>query len=127
VPELDDTADALLNRIGVLASGLERLERDLPADLTPSAPPAGASAEQAALVARQQAALAALATRREEMRHELDRAALALRTLRVDLVKLRTMGMGAALADVAGATQEARALSQAVGRAVEAADEVRKL
>jgi hypothetical protein len=45
----------------------------------------------------------------------------------VDLVKLRAMGMGAALADVAGATQEARALSQAVGRAVEAADEVRKL
>ena len=127
VPELDDTADALLNRIGVLASGLERLERDLPADLTPSAPPAGASAEQAALVARQQAALAALATRRDEMRHELDRAALALRTLRVDLVTLRTMGMGAALADGAGATQEVRALSQAVGRAVEAADEVRKL
>jgi serine/threonine-protein kinase len=126
VPELDDTADALLNRIGVLASGLERLERDLPADLAPS-PLAGASAEQAALVARQQAALEALAARREEMRHELDRAALALRTLRVDLVRLRTMGMGAALADGAGATQEVRALSQAVGRAVEAADEVRKL
>ncbi len=127
VPELDDTADALLTRIGVLASGLERLERDLPADLAPSAPPAGASAEQAALVARQQAALDALATRRTEMRHELDRAALALRTLRLDLVKLRTMGMGAALADVSSATQEARALSLAVGRAVEAADEVRKL
>ncbi|MEN9818146.1 MAG: hypothetical protein RLZ32_2026, partial [Gemmatimonadota bacterium] len=44
-----------------------------------------------------------------------------------DLVKLRTMGMGAALADVSSATQEARALSLAVGRAVEAADEVRKL
>lgn len=127
VPELDDTADALLTRIGVLASGLERLERDLPADLAPSAPPAGASAEQAALVARQQAALDALAARRTEMRHELDRAALALRTLRLDLVKLRTMGMGAALADVSSATQEARALSLAVGRAVEAADEVRKL
>jgi serine/threonine-protein kinase len=127
VPELDATADALLDRIGVLAGALERLERDLPPAAPPSAAEATGSPDHQAMLARQRASLEALDARRAEMREQVERAALALRTLRLDLVKLRTMGVGAALADVSSATQEARALSLAVGRAVEAADEVRKL
>ena len=43
------------------------------------------------------------------------------------LQRLRTLGVGAAINDVTNATQEARALSRDIGRAVEAADEVRRL
>jgi hypothetical protein len=42
-------------------------------------------------------------------------------------VKLRTMGVGAALGDVTSATQEARAISRDIGHAVSAADELRRL
>ena len=43
------------------------------------------------------------------------------------MVKLRTLGVGAAIGDVTSATQEARALSMDIGRALYAAEEVRKL
>lgn len=127
VPELDETADALLARIGVLAGALDRLERDLPAGGLSAGGGAAGSPDQQAMLERQRASLEALEARRAEMRDQVERAALALRTLRLDLVKLRTMGMGSALADLASVTQEARALSRAMGRAVDAAEEVRRL
>ena len=61
------------------------------------------------------------------MQHQLESASLALRSLRLDMVKLRTLGVGAAISDVTSATQEARALSVDISRALYAADEVRKL
>ena len=42
-------------------------------------------------------------------------------------MKLRTMGVGAAISDVTNATQEARALSKDLGYVISAADELRKL
>ena len=51
---------------------------------------------------------------------------MALRSLRLDIVKLRTLGVGS-INDVTSATQEARAVSRDIGRALEAADEMRKL
>jgi hypothetical protein len=50
-----------------------------------------------------------------------------LQTLRLDLLKLRSTGFDSRADASAGATQEARALSRDIGRAIEAADEVRKL
>ena len=61
------------------------------------------------------------------MHRQLESASLALRTLRFDMTKLRTLGVGSAMQDVTHATQEARALSRDIGRALEAADEVRRL
>jgi serine/threonine protein kinase len=138
VPDVDPTADALLERIGGLANGLERLDRDLPrgalTDL--AARLAAVEAEpltspdrerRLTLLMRQRASLDDLQSRRETMRRQIDSASMALRSLRLDLVKLRTMGMHASADDVTSATQEARAVSRELGYVLEAAEESRRL
>ncbi len=138
IPDVEPTADALMERIGSLATGLERLERDLPsrALLELEARIAAVTAEpthtpdherRLTLLSRQRDSLAELVSRRDTMRHQLESATLAMRSLRFDMVKLRTMGVGAAIADVTNATQEARALSRDIGHAVDAAEELRRL
>ena len=138
VPDVEPTADALLERIGGLAGGLERLESDLPANAIPQldariaaleAEPLNAPDRERrhGLLMRQRASLSDLDERRATMQRQLESASLALRSLRLDMVKLRTLGVGAAINDVTNATQDARALSRDIGRAIEAADEVRRL
>ncbi len=138
VPDVEPTADALMERIGALASGLERLQRDLPTDaLTQleqriavvSAEPESAPDRERrlSLLTRQRDSLNELVTRRDAMQRQLESASVAMRSLRLDMVKLRTMGVGAALSDVTSATQEARAISRDIGHAVSAADELRRL
>ncbi len=138
VPDVAPTADALLERISALAGGLERLQRDMPTDglgalearvASVQAEPVQAPDRERrlALLTRQLASLQELTGRRDAMQRQLDSASTALRTLRLDMVKLRTMGVGAAIADVTHATQEARALSRDVGYAISAAEELRKL
>jgi hypothetical protein len=138
VPDVEPTADALFERIGSLASGLERLDRDIPGGAIAQldariaavqAEPAGAPDQERrlTLLTRQRASLQELVARQDTMHHQLESASLALRSLRFDMVKLRTLGVGAAIGDVTNATQEARALSRDIGRAIEAADEVRNL
>jgi serine/threonine-protein kinase len=138
VPDVEPTADALLERIGALASGLERLERDIPNDAVPQldariatvqAEPETAPDHERRLnlLTRQRASLQELVERRDTMHRQLESASMSLRSLRLDMVKLRTLGVGAAIGDVTNATQEARALSKDIGRALEAAAEVRKL
>jgi len=138
VPDVEPTADALLERVGALASGLDRLNRDMPSDamsmLEARVAATEAESESApdhqrrlTLLTRQRASLQELVERRETMLRQLDNATMALRTLRLDMVKLRTLGIGAVINDVTSATQEARALSVDIGRALQAADEVRRL
>jgi serine/threonine-protein kinase len=138
VPDVEPTADALLERIGALASGLERLERDVPGDAIAKLDARIASTEKESetapdrerrltLLTRQRASLQELIERQGTMQHQLESASLALRSLRLDMVKLRTLGVGAAIGDVNNATQEARALSVDISRALYAAEEVRKL
>ena len=138
VPDIDPTADALLERIGGLANGLERLDRDLPggalADLaariaTVEAEPLTSPDRERrlTLLMRQRASLDDLQSRRETMRRQIDSASMALRSLRLDIVKLRTMGMHASMDDVTSATQEARAVSRELGYVLEAAEESRRL
>jgi serine/threonine-protein kinase len=138
VPDVEPTADALLERISALANGLERLQRDLPTDaltqLELRVASVQAEPEQApdrerrlTLLTRQLSSLQELVSRREMMQRQLDSASMALRSLRLDIVKLRTMGVGAAISDVTNATQEARALSKDLGYVISAADEMRKL
>jgi serine/threonine-protein kinase len=137
VPDVEPTADALLERIGSLASGLERLDRDLPggarADLRARIAVLEAEPEQSpdrerrlSLLTRQLASLEDLESRRDTMRRQLDSASMALRSLRFDIVKLRTLGVNAA-ADVTSATQEARAVSRELGYVLDAAEESRRL
>ncbi len=138
VPDVEPTADALLERIGALASGLERLQRDLPIDALTQLDARIAAVEtepesapdhdrRLTLLTRQRDSLRELVDRRDTMARQLESASLAMRSLRLDMMKLRTLGVGAAIGDVTNATQEARALSRDIGRAVEAADEVRRL
>ncbi len=138
VPDVEPTADALLERVGALANGLERLDRDMPSDAMSTLDVRIAAAEaepdtapdherRLTLLTRQRASLQELVERRETMLRQLDNASMALRTLRLDMVKLRTLGIGAVINDVTSATQEARALSVDIKRALQAADEVRRL
>ena len=138
VPDVEPTADALLERISTLASGLERLQRDLPTDalthLESRVAAVQAEPEQApdrerrrTLLTRQLSSLQELVARRETMQRQLDSASMALRSLRLDIVRLRTMGVGAAIHDVTNATQEARALSRDLEHVLSAVDEVRRL
>lgn len=137
VPDVDSTADALLERISAIAGSLERLERDLPEDamngLAERIKAVEAESQNApdrerriSLLTRQLTSLQDLVQRKETLQRQLESASMALRSLRLDMVKLSALGMGA-LGDVTNATQEARAVSKDIARALYAADEVRKL
>jgi serine/threonine-protein kinase len=79
------------------------------------------------LLTRQRASLEDLQSRRDTMHRQLDSASMALRSLRLDIVKLRTIGVHAAADDVTSATQEARAVSRELGYVLDAAEESRRL
>ncbi|MBY0488385.1 MAG: protein kinase [Gemmatimonadaceae bacterium] len=138
IPDVEPTAEALLERVGALAQGLERLDRDLPGDALPQLEARVQAAEaepesapdrerRLSLLTRQRDSLRELAERRDTMARQLESASLALRSLRFDIVKLRTMGVDAAVNDVTSATQEARALSRDLGYVLDAAKETRSL
>ena len=138
VPDVEPTADALLERVGALAAGLERLDRDMPSSMgsqldariaaTEAEPEHAPDRERRlSLLTRQRASMQELVSRRETMERQLENASMALRTLRFDMVKLHTLGIGAVINDVTSATQEARALSRDIGHALQAAKEVRRL
>ena len=140
IPDVGPTVEALAQRVGSLAVTLDRLDADvggasvplLDARVTALRAEAGPSpsAEQErriALLDRQRATIGELAERRHVLAAQLESAALALQNLRLDLLKLRSSGLGSALSDVANATQEARALSRDIGHAVDAVREVRRL
>ena len=80
-----------------------------------------------ALLDRQRATIGELSERRSVLAGQLESASLALQNLRLDLLKLRSSGLGTAMSDVANATQEAKALSRDIGHAVEAVNEVKRL
>ena len=135
VPDAGPTADALVRRIAALAEGVSTLARDLPelADRVASSGAEAAtpsSAEQSRrdeLLERQRTSLQELAGRREQMERQLANAALALRTLRLDHVKLRAVGLDASAVDGGSVTEEAQAVSRDLNQMVDAIDESRRL
>jgi serine/threonine-protein kinase len=140
IPDVAPTLDALAERVGALALTLHRLDADLAgssaetlerrlAALRAEAGPEPTAEQERrmTLLERQRAAIAELTERRGTLAAQLESAALALQNLRLDLLKLRTSGLGSAMSDVTNATQEARALSREIGHAVEAAKEVRRM
>ena len=58
---------------------------------------------------------------------QLDSAALALQNLKLDLLKLRSAGVSAAINGEMSATQEARSVSKDIGRIMEVADDLRDI
>ncbi|MDB4907936.1 MAG: protein kinase [Gemmatimonadetes bacterium] len=79
------------------------------------------------LLERQVASLADLQQRTRTLRAQLESSSIALENLKLDMLKLRSVGIDAAYGDVNSATQEARAVSRDIGYVLDAAAEVRKL
>ncbi|MBA3557242.1 MAG: protein kinase [Gemmatimonadaceae bacterium] len=138
IPEIAPTVEALVGRVASLAQMLHRLDADVSPEML-----AGIDARiidvkrepedstdherRLSLLERQRATLRDLAQRRETVASQLESAGITLGNLRLDLIKLRSSGVGAAMGDVTTATREARALSKEIGHVLDAADEVRRL
>jgi hypothetical protein len=91
-------ANALVDQIADLAKALHRIDVETPESLRPQ-----------------------LSAHRVELTGQLDRASLALQNLALDLLRLRSSGVDT----VTSATEQARALSQEIGYALSAAEELR--
>jgi len=140
IPDVAPTLDALAERVGALALTLHRLDADVGgsslgtlerrvSDLRAEAGsnPTPEQERRLTLLEKQRTSIAELTERRSVLAAQMESAALALQNLRLDLLKLRSSGLGSAMSDVTNATQEARALSRDIGHAVDAAKEVRGL
>jgi hypothetical protein len=129
--------NALVERIVGLAQAIHRLGQSLEprlteeidariaAALTDASSPEGQ--RRLALLRRQRESYDELLERRATLGRQLDNAAIALGSLRLDLIRLRSSGLQSVLADVSTATQEAQALSREIGAVLDAAAEVQKL
>jgi serine/threonine-protein kinase len=138
LPEIAPTVDALVKRTASLAQMLHRLDIDASAEMiarlemriadVEREPESAVDRERRlALLRRQRDTMRDLAERRAKVAGQLDSAVLTLQNLRLDLVRLRSSGVGAALEDVTMATREARALSKEIGHVLDAAAEVKAL
>jgi serine/threonine-protein kinase len=138
IPDVVPTVDGLAQRAASVAQMLHHLDRDI----SPSAlaqleeriaavrrEPDGAvdRERRLSLLERQLGSLQQLGARRERLAGQLESVGIALQNLKLDLLKLRSSGVQAAIGEVNSATVEARALSRDIGHVLEAADEVRKL
>ncbi len=140
IPDVLPTVIALAERVGSLATTLHGLDADVSdASITSLAqrlatlrmeandPPTPEQERRIALLERQHATIRELGERRRVLASQLESASLALRNLRLDLLKLRSSGLGSAMSDLTSATQEARAISREIGHAVDAVAEVKRL
>jgi serine/threonine-protein kinase len=136
LPDIAPTIDGLVARVAELAQSLHRLDGDVSPDHLPAldARLRAAEAEPASspdrerklqLLQRQRASLVELMDKRSTLAAQFESAQLVLQNIKLDLIKLRSKGVGAALGEVSNATQEARALSRDIQYALDAAAEVR--
>jgi hypothetical protein len=80
---------------------------------------------QIGILERQVKTALELTSKRDALLQRFESSELAMRNLRLDLIKLRTGGIGA-LNDVTSATQQARAISRDVENLTAAASEIRE-
>jgi hypothetical protein len=137
IPDAMPTVNGLCERVATLAQHVARIDHDLSGNVRfeveerlqaiAREPHSPDTERRRALLERQRSSLDDLAGRRESFARQLDSASIALRNLRLDLAKLRSSGVGSVINDASSMTQEARALSVDIARALEVADEVRKI
>jgi serine/threonine-protein kinase len=138
IPDVVPTVDALAARGASIAFMLHHLDTDLSPDamqrLEARIAQVRAEPEDAAdhsrrlsLLERQHASLAELTSRRVRLYGQLESVGMAMQNLKLDLLKLSSSGVQAALAEVTSATVEARALSRDIDHVLAAADEVRRM
>lgn len=138
LPDVLPTVDALAARGASLALMLHHLDSDVSPDAIAhldariaqvrAEPESSADHERRlSLLERQHASLAELTSRRARLYGQLESVGMAMQNLKLDLLKLSSSGIQAALAEVTSATVEARALSRDIDHVLAAADEVRRL
>jgi serine/threonine-protein kinase len=137
LPELEATVKALVERMASLAQMAQRVEQSVDPRLveeidariaaTASEVATPEVARRMSLLRRQRATFNEIVQRRTTLAQQIDNVGLALSSLRLDLINLRSSGLQSALAEVSTATQEARALSREISAALEAAEEVKRL
>ncbi len=137
LPDLTATVKLLVERVAHLAQALHRLDQSIDPALgheldgriarTEREPPSPEAERQRSLLRRQRATLDELVRRRSMLARQLESAGLALGSLRLDLIKVRSSGLQSALSDVSSATQEARALSNDIDAVLAAAAEMKHL
>ena len=136
LPNVKDTADALFARVESLAVALHRLDEQLGADRSSAIDErieqfeseAGNSADRErrlTLLRRQREMMTDLEQSRDRLHEQYESAGLLLQNLALDLLKVRSSGLDAAMSGITSATQEARALSREIGYVLDAAEEVR--
>ncbi len=135
VTDVAPTVNALVLRVANLALMSERVEQGIDPELADdlqrrlwsirSEPESPERDRRLAFLARQQGALDAMVKQRETIAHQIESANLALGTLRLDLMRLRSSGLQSVLSDVTSATQQARVVSRDIGVVLEAAEEVK--
>jgi serine/threonine-protein kinase len=135
LPDLAPTVDALFERVRHLAMMIDRLDESIDpragdelrsrAAAVEREPESPERERRLAMLQRQRATLEEMIQYRATLARQLESAGLALGTLRLDLIKLRSSGLKSALTDVSTATQEARALSRDIGAVLEAVAEAK--
>ncbi len=135
LPEVNETAEALYERASDLARTLNEMDQSFGAgsherirlqlDALALRPDSEERNRQISIMERQVKTAADLAARREAFVQRFESSEFAMRNLRLDLIKLRTGGIGA-LNDVTSATQQARAISRDVENLTAAASEIRE-
>jgi hypothetical protein len=135
LPEVNETAEALYERASDLARTLNEMDQSFGAgsherirlqlDALALRPDSEERNRQISILERQVKIATDLAARRDAFVQRFESSELAMRNLRLDLIKLRTGGIGA-LNDVTSATQQARAISRDVENLTAAASEIRE-
>ncbi|HEY4307275.1 MAG TPA: serine/threonine-protein kinase [Gemmatimonadaceae bacterium] len=137
IPDIVPTVDALAERVGSVATTLHRLDQDVSGASLGSldsriasmqTEPDNAERERRlSLLQRQRQSLHDLLERRRSLANQLESASLMLQNLKLDMLKLRSSGLGTEIDNQSSATQEARALSREIGHVVQAAEELRRI
>jgi serine/threonine protein kinase len=133
LPDVLPTVDALVSRVAELSGALHRLDRDMGAASDGSLDSRIAELRghgvpdtdrTLALLVRQRQSISDLEGRRTTLRSQLESASLALQNLRLDVLRLGSLGLEPpVLRDVGQATEQARALSRDLAYLLEGARE----
>ena len=137
LPDIGPTVDALAERVASLATTLHRLDLDVSGGSLGTLDqriasmkadgPATERERTLQLLERQRTSLHDLLIRRQTLLAQLESAGLALQNLKLDLLKLRSAGVSAAINGDMSATQEARSVQKDIGRIMEVADDMRDI
>jgi tRNA A-37 threonylcarbamoyl transferase component Bud32 len=135
LPEVAETAEALYERAADLARTLNEMDQSFGTgaseriraqlDMLALRDEGEERNRQIGILERQLKTASDLSLRRDAFIQRFESSELAMRNMRLDLIKLRTGGIGA-LSDVTSATQQARAISRDVENLTAAAAEIRE-